>query len=117
MRGHEFDVGYWLLDDQIVDSEGGRCGRVDDVEFEGGPGKPATMVAIRTGPGAARRRFPSRLRWLGRLFPDVEVRVPWSEVAEIDVVVELKKPARDYGLGAGDRQARKLVERIPGAEL
>src|SRR4051794_13279365 len=90
MKEHEFDVGYWLLDDQIVDSEERRCGRVDDIEFEGSPGKPAKIVAIRSGPGAFRRRLPRRVRGLAtRVLSDFEVRVPWERVAEIDVVVKL----------------------------
>jgi sporulation protein YlmC with PRC-barrel domain len=116
MKQHEFDVGYWVLDDQLIDADGRRCGRVDDVEFDGGPGRRTTLAAIRSGPGAARRRVPRLLRGLAsRLFSDHEVRVPWSEVKEIRVVVVLKKRAAEYGLAAGDLAAKKIIEKIPGA--
>ena len=86
MRGHEFEVGYWLLDAQILDSDRRRCGRVDDVEFEGSAGKPTHLTAILTGPAAYRRRLPRPLRSLAeRVLTDREVRVPWRQVKRVKV--------------------------------
>jgi sporulation protein YlmC with PRC-barrel domain len=116
MRADEFDVGYWLLDDQLIDRDGHRCGRVDDVEFDGGPGEPARITAIVSGPAPYAARMHPWLRPLGRrIFGDGEVIVPWSAVRDIDVIVELKESAADLGLGAGDEAAARVIGRIPGA--
>ncbi|MDX6633213.1 MAG: hypothetical protein QOG09_1615 [Solirubrobacterales bacterium] len=116
MREDEFDVVYRLLDDDLVDSEGRRCGRVDDIELEGGVGQDTHLSAILSGPGAWRQRFPRRMRRLAaRVFSEEMVRVPWGEVKEIDVAVHLKRRASDLGLGHGDDVAGAFIAKIPGA--
>ena len=116
MKGHEFDVGYWLLDDELVDADGRRCGKVDDVEFSGRPGRKTRLDTILCGPGAFRERLPGRLRKLAtRVLSDEVVEVPWRQVKETGVVVKLKRPARELGLGRGDDEAGKIVGKIPGA--
>jgi sporulation protein YlmC with PRC-barrel domain len=117
MRQNEFDIGHWILDDQLVDSDGRRCGRVDDIEFEGAPGRKTVITAILVGPGAYRMRFGRRLRSLvSHVLADTTVRVPWKAVRRLDVVVELKGKSKDLGLGAGDDEAEKIVAKIPGAD-
>jgi hypothetical protein len=111
----ELDLGHAILDRQLLDRDGRRCGNVDDLAIEGGPGDEAYVVAIYSGPGAWRRRggMLGRLAaWLGggRI-----VRVPWEEVAEVESHVRLRKTAPEYGLGRGDDRARPWVSRIPGA--
>jgi sporulation protein YlmC with PRC-barrel domain len=108
------DLGLGILDHQLVDSEGRRCGNVDDLELEGiGEGSPR-VVAILVGPPV----WPGR-GWFGRLaslFARGEtVRVPWEEVEKIDAAVHLKKTARELRLGRGDDHARRWVEWIPGS--
>jgi sporulation protein YlmC with PRC-barrel domain len=116
MRDHEFDIVYRLLDDDIVDSDGRRCGRVDDIELEGEPGKPTYIAAILTGPGAWQRRFPRRLRPLAkRIFSDSMQRVPWKEVRDISDVLNLKRPGKELGLGKGDDAVGAVIEKLPGA--
>jgi sporulation protein YlmC with PRC-barrel domain len=116
MRDDEFDVGYWLLDDVLVDRDGRRCGRVDDLEFEGGPGKRTLLRAIVCGPGAWRDRMPKRLLPIAaRVFGESTVKVPWSEVRDIGVVVELKRGAEELGLGRGDDALAPIIRRIPGS--
>jgi len=111
----EIDLGLGVLDHQLVDSEGRRCGNVDDLELEGLGGDRPSVVAILVGPPAWRRR--GRLgRVAAALSRGRTVRVPWSEVAEIHSAVELRKPARELRLGRGDDQARAIVERLPGAK-
>jgi hypothetical protein len=115
MREHEFDVVYRLLDDDIVDSEDHRCGRVDDLELKGAPGKATYIEAILTGPGAWRRRFPRRLRPLAeRIFSDTVARIPWKRVKEISNVVNLKGRGEDLGLGKGDDEAGAVIGKLPG---
>jgi hypothetical protein len=100
------DAGYRMLDDQLVDVEGRRCGRVDDLEFEGAPGEPLVLTGILTGRGAYHRRLPRRLQRIGRRIFGDDVRgptvrrVPWEEVEDVTVRVELRKKAADLGLVA-----------------
>jgi hypothetical protein len=91
------DLGLGLVDHQLVDSEGRRCGKVDDLELtgirEGGPQVAEILVG--------RRRA---------------VHVPWEEVAKVDSGVHLRRTAEELRLGRGDVWARKLVAWIPGAQ-
>jgi hypothetical protein len=45
------DLGLNLLDHQLLDAEGRRCGKVDDLALEGGPGEELQLAAILSGPG------------------------------------------------------------------
>src|SRR4051794_17169316 len=100
MAEHEqLDLGYRLLDLDLVDSEGIRCGKVDDLVLAGGPGEPAYVAAIRTGYGALPPRFPRRLRSLARrLFGDNATDIPSRAVEDFDARVELNAPMRELGL-------------------
>jgi hypothetical protein len=110
------DVGLGILDHQLVDSEGRRCGKVDDLELEGvAEGKPR-VAAILTGPAAWRGR--GRLgAALARPFSRPVVRVSWDEVAGVDSAVRLRKPSSELRLARGDRRAERWVEKLPGASL
>ena len=88
-----------MLDHQLIDSEGRRCGKVDDIGLEGGPGEPLEVVALFSGRRRGRR-----------------VRIPWDEVKEIKAHVVLKKPASAYGLGRSDDRLRPSLEKIPGSD-
>jgi sporulation protein YlmC with PRC-barrel domain len=117
MREDEFDVAYRLLDDELVDSDDRRCGRVDDIEFEGGPGESPLMSAILTGPGVWHGRLPRRLSGLAkRVFGNDSIRVPWSAVEDISAVVNLKQPGRELGLGKGDDRMGEVVGKLPHSE-
>ena len=87
------DVALNVLDHQILDSEGRRCGNVDDLAIEGD-----RVTAILVG----RRK---------------RIRIPWEEVADIESHVVLRKPAAEYGLGRWDERLRPWIEKIPGAHL
>jgi hypothetical protein len=118
----QVDLAYRVLDDQLVDVEGRRCGRADDLEFDGDLGQPPRLSAILSGSGTWHRRLPRPLRPLGaRLFGtgvlgrDV-IRVPWEQVDGIGTVIKLKAKARELGLGRGDdRQDAQWVEKLPDA--
>jgi hypothetical protein len=108
------DLGLGVLDHQLVDCEGRRCGKVDDLELEGvGSGEPK-VTAIVVGVAAWRNRGPfARLATVfghGRV-----VNVSWSEVVDIGAGVHLRRRADELRLGRGDDKARKLVARILGA--
>jgi sporulation protein YlmC with PRC-barrel domain len=112
----EIDLGLGLLDHQLVDAEGRRCGKVDDLELEGVAEGNPVVRAIVTGPGAWRGR--GRLgRLAARLARGSTVLVPWEEVAEVRAAVHLRKTARQLRLGRGDERAERWVERVPGSSL
>jgi sporulation protein YlmC with PRC-barrel domain len=112
-RRDDIDLALGILDHQLVDVDGRRCGKVDDLELVGlDDGRPA-VAAILVGAPAWRGRS-----LLGRLAAACTrgelVRVPWSGVAEVGASVELRRKASELGLGRGDDRARKLVAWIPG---
>jgi sporulation protein YlmC with PRC-barrel domain len=110
----ELDLAFGLLDHQIVDAEGRRCGKVDELEIEGGPGETPQVRAILVGSGAWTDRG-----LLGRLAVKLAggeiVRVPWEVVADVRSAVELKTTAAELGLGRGDDRAADWVGRLPGS--
>jgi hypothetical protein len=114
MAREEIDLAYRVLDLDLVDSDGVRCGKVDDLELAGGPGEPAYVAAIRTGPGALARRLPRRLRRLGaRVFGHGRSDVGWRDVAEVGPgAVKLERTAAELGLGEGDRALVEAVEKL-----
>lgn len=119
MEDKQMDLVYRVLDDQLLDIEGRRCGRVDDLEFDGSLGDPPRLYAILSGSGTWHRRLPRPLRKLGeRIFGtgvsgrDV-IRVPWEQVEEISSVIRLKAKAHDLGLGQGDERDAALVAKLP----
>jgi sporulation protein YlmC with PRC-barrel domain len=109
-------IAHRLLDEQILDCEGQRCGRVDDIELRGNPPR---VTALLVGEALYPRRLPKRLRGLARRIFGPEVwgagamRVPWEEVDEIGAAVHLRGKAAEIGLGAGDDPKNWLVRRLP----
>jgi hypothetical protein len=110
------DLALGILDHQLVDCDGRRCGKADDLELEGVAEGAPRVAAILTGPPVWRGRG-----LMGRVAAAVArgatVRVPWEEVAEVHSAVELRRPARELRLGRGDDRARPLVEKVPGSSL
>jgi sporulation protein YlmC with PRC-barrel domain len=107
----EIDIGLQVLDRQLLDKDGRRCGNIDDLAIEGDE-----VVAILVGPGY----WPQRAGLVGRLAGWIgggrRVRVPWSDVKKVGAGVELKRGATELGLGRGDDRVRPYVDKIPGAE-
>jgi sporulation protein YlmC with PRC-barrel domain len=119
MREDEMDLVYRLLDDQIIDCDGRRCGRVDDLEFDGQFGQPVYLASILSGPGAWPGRLPRRLRGVAtRVFGsgilgERVVHVPWAEVDEVaQGVVRLRRRASEVGLGREDHLS-KTIQKLP----
>jgi sporulation protein YlmC with PRC-barrel domain len=110
------DLGLNLLDHQLLDAEGRRCGKVDDLALEGGPGEELQLAAILSGPGVWRVRVGLVGRAAVRLGGGRRVRVPWEDVAEVGSHVKLRKRAGELGLGRGDDRLRPYLEKIPGSD-
>jgi sporulation protein YlmC with PRC-barrel domain len=114
------DLSYRVLDAQMVDVDGRRCGRVDDVEFSGGAGEPLRLSALLTGHGLYPQRLPRRLRRPGRrLFGNgilgrTILRVPWEAVEAVEASVKLRRKARDLDLAAVDRDLERWIKKVPG---
>jgi sporulation protein YlmC with PRC-barrel domain len=112
----QFDVVYRLLDDDLIDSEGMRCGRVDDIEIDGEPGGNARIAAILTGSGVWPARLPRALRGAGsRIFGGRVRRIPWEEVQDIGETVKLKQPGSKFGIGEADVWPRRVLKKVPGS--
>jgi hypothetical protein len=110
------DLGLLLVDHQLLDSEGRRCGNVDDLALEGGPGEKLQVVEILSGPGVWRSRAGLIGRVAAWLGGGGVVRLPWEEVANVSSHVKLKKRAHELGLGRGDDRLEPFIKKIPGAD-
>jgi hypothetical protein len=114
----QIDLGFMVMDRQLIDSEARRCGKVDDLELDGEPGQEAKVVAIVSGPDAWRAGKHGPVGWLAaRLFggSDATELVHLDTIDELGPVIKLKLPAAELGLGQGDDRAAEFVRRIPGA--
>jgi hypothetical protein len=110
------DLGLNLVDHQLLDRDERRCGNVDELALEGGPGEPLEVVAILSGPGTWRRRAGLTGRFAAWLGGGAIVRIPWEEVENVGAHVKLRKHAEEVGLGRGDDRLRPYIEKIPGAD-
>jgi sporulation protein YlmC with PRC-barrel domain len=111
----QIHLGRNLLDHQLLDKDGRRCGNADDLAIEQGPQGRAEVVAILVGPGYWHRRGAFLGGLAGRIGGSGRVRVPWSEVEKVTSGVVLRKRADELGLGRIDDRLRPLLQRIPGA--
>ena len=111
----EIDLGLSLLDHQLIDFEGRRCGKVDDLDLGSLCEDPPTIQAILAGSPAWRNRGR-----LGRLAASLGggrvVRIPWIDVKSVDAAVHLKKAAHELDLARGEDRVRRYVAWIPGAK-
>jgi len=106
-----------VLDHDVVDVDGVRCGIVDDIELvqEGDDAAPllATLVV---GPGAWAPRLPALLAVVARwLFGAATTRIAWDDVAELGQSVKLGRRASELGLGVLDRKASRWLRSVPGS--
>jgi hypothetical protein len=111
----QIEIGLRVLDRQLLDKNGRRCGNVDDLAIEGGAGEVPEVVAILVGPGYWGQRAGRIGRLAGWIGGGARVRVAWADVRKLDSAVELKRSATELGLGRGDDRLRPYVSRIPGA--
>ena len=112
----EIDIALRVLDRQLLDADGRRCGKVDDLAIQGGPDEIPQVVALLVGPGywpQRAGRIGSIASWIGR---NRKARVPWKHVASLDSAVRLETSAPELGLGLGDDRLGRYLEKIPGAD-
>ena len=117
------ELGKHVLDKTLLDAEGKRAGKVDDLLLElPDDGGPPIVRAIITGPLALVQeqprwtRGPVRLlyRLLGVRDPH-PAQVAWSEVTTIDVAVHAGCDREAAGLNLlASAAARRFIDRIPG---
>jgi sporulation protein YlmC with PRC-barrel domain len=109
------DLGLSLLDHQLIDAEGRRCGKVDDLDLGNVRDDAPTVRAILSGAPAWRTR--GRLgRLAAKLAGGKVVRIPWEEVEKVESTVHLKKPAGELGLARAEDRVRPFIAWIPGAK-
>lgn len=109
-------VAHHLLDHQLLDTHGERCGNVDDVVLRERNGV-VELEAVVSGAGALYARYGGRLmRWLIGLGGRAEAVVPATAIGVIDGQVRLTEPAPALGLAEGEERAGALLARILGPD-
>ncbi|KHL01427.1 hypothetical protein LK10_16345 [Sinomonas humi] len=115
-----------IIDHAILDRDGHRAGRVDDLQFELEPGRsegdPPRLVLRAIVSGPVPRPMPSLLggiaracyRLIGVQDPRPAV-VDWSHVKAIDAFVHLDVERVAAGLRRVDEAVLRYVGKLPGA--
>src|SRR5215475_11030465 len=112
-----------ILDKQLVDRRQRNMGKVDGLILELHDGRPPRLAYITVGGTTLARRLHPRLaQWLaavqrtwgiGRGEP---FRIPWAQVRDIGIDVEVDVDAEQTPALAWERWLRKhVIGRIPGA--
>ncbi|MGX1161997.1 hypothetical protein FBY31_3947 [Arthrobacter sp. SLBN-100] len=115
--GRVLDAQLHLLDRQVLDNDGVPVTTVDDLELSGpaldvelAPGTPAPVItALLTGAVLGTRIFG------GRPPSSRLIRIPWKDVAGVDVVIRLGVRGGNLDATWVERWIRdKIITRIPG---
>jgi sporulation protein YlmC with PRC-barrel domain len=103
-----------VLDNQLVDRNQRRIGKVDGIVIELVSGRPPVLKAIEAGwVTKARRLHPRIAGWIGRW--SKPYRIPWKSIRDIGVDVEVDIDADKTPLLRFEKRLRKVLMRIPGA--
>lgn len=121
--GERIELGKQVLDKGLLDRDGRRCGKADDLVLELEPGREPELVALVSGPlafaqtvGRPWRAAAAALHRLLGVADPHPVEIRWSAVEAIDVVVRLSVSRQESGLDAlPDAVRRRIVARLPGA--
>jgi sporulation protein YlmC with PRC-barrel domain len=112
--GTQVDLGLRLLDDQLLDVDEHRCGRVDDIQLKGAPGSRTEVSALLVGPGAWTGRLRKPFAYLVEgLGPDYMHYIPWAEVTRVGTSVRLSRTAKELGLERSDGRSVQWVGAQP----
>jgi sporulation protein YlmC with PRC-barrel domain len=105
----EINLASGVLDHQLIDSDGRRCGRVDDLELT--DDDPPEVTMILWGPPVRRQRVRGAFaRFIAGLGPAHTTKIPWEEVDKVGPRLELRKPAEELGLKTADDRVREWFE-------
>lgn len=121
-----FSLRFTLLDQELVDRDGTRIGRIDDLELAiPAGGGPPEIVGLYVGAQALGRRIGG---WTGRAMEAIaeRLREPGGEpgpvcvdaalVSEVQPMVKLDAALADLPVAGLERWlARHFVARLPGA--
>ena len=104
-----------LLDNQIVDRNQRRLGKVDGIAIELRDGKPPLVQYIECGwLTKARRVHPRMARW-ARRWVAKPYRIPWKSIRDVGVDVEISQEADETPLLRREEKLRRIVNKVPGA--
>ena len=114
-KRHRFYLAARLLDRQLTDVHGVRCGKVDDIELHGVVGGELRLSAILVGPAAWVERLPP---WARRLLSPLRSfptqRIPWEEVVTLaNDELRLRGTARELELDHAEETAARLISKVP----
>lgn len=123
------ELGKHVLDKEMLDRDGRRAGKVDDLlldvpALDAAGGSPAPeLAAIISGPLALAQNLPHWVQWLARhgyrllgLPQPAPVEIAWRDVVAIDVTVHLRVPGEQSGWHALEESVRRrFIGRLPGA--
>jgi sporulation protein YlmC with PRC-barrel domain len=114
-----------VLDKQLVDENGSKAGKVDDLLIELRDDGPPQVVAILTGPNTVAVLLPAWLQrltsWIRTAVLGLEqtkpMEVDWSHVTHIDVVVHLDVNRLKAGLvGSQESIWKRWLKPLPFSE-
>lgn len=111
-----------VLDNQLVDRNQRKMGKVDGIVVELRENQPPRLVCIETGATTLARRLHPRIeRWIARLEglwgarQSQPLRIPWSKVRDVGIDVEVDLVAEQTPALAYEQWLREhIVQRIPG---
>ena len=117
------ELGKEVMDKQLLDGEGRRCGKVDDLLLLSEDNEPPVVSAILAQQGALAQDmgqltlklalFLYRLLGVRDAKP---VEIDWRLVEKLDVVVHMSKSRSDLGLDRLQRAVgERVMSKIPGA--
>jgi sporulation protein YlmC with PRC-barrel domain len=124
VEGARFPLVKAVLDKQMVDRTGRRCGKVDGLVMVVDAHGPPHITAIQVGGGTLAARVHPRVgRWMSTLARSLGVRdgrpyrIPWSRVMRVEREVTVDLHAATSALSAMETWVRRtLIERLPGGK-
>jgi sporulation protein YlmC with PRC-barrel domain len=118
---HDLALVRDVLDKQLIDRNGLRCGKVDGIVLDTSGNGPPRVAFLQSGPVTLARRlgaWPARIAaWVARGGPrgGEPYRIPWSRVSAVGREVKVDLDAERSKLLAGEHWLRhRVVEKLGG---
>jgi hypothetical protein len=113
VKGQYLDIVRMVLDRQLIDAADVECGKVSDVELEGGAGE-LRIIAVLTGPGGDNKQLPRVVQSLAQKIFGGRVRqVPWQEMHTISSRIKLRSHADTLGLFEAEKPFARWLSKLP----